>query len=198
MERLLITSPLPVTLNNYTKGRIMYVNKKPMVSIYETSEAKKFKKEFIKLFIDEVEKQGWETEPDRNDFYVVNATWYFDKQNRDSNNMWKIMLDAITDTQLVWLDDRQTIERTLRIFYDTENPRVELEIFKAKWVGIFHSQVQHDEFVLDNCTLCSKNKENCSIYKNALESRVKPDEIDTFMNKCLKIKIPKVKKVKGE
>ena len=192
MERLLITSPLPVTLNNYIKPRAI----NGMAMMYETSEAKKFKKQFIKLFIDEVEKQEWESTHDRNDFYIVHATWYFDKQNRDSNNMWKIMLDAITDTQLVWLDDRQTIERTVRIFYDTENPMVELEIFKAKWVGVFNSQEQHDEFVFNNCTLCSKNKENCTIYKNALESRIKPDELDTRWMQCLKIKIPKPKKGK--
>lgn len=167
-----------------------------MVYMYETKEAKVFKKYFKKLLKDVVDAQGWDFSEDRNKFYTVDAVWFFDAQNRDSNNMWKIMLDAITETQLIWLDDRQTVERTLRIMYDTENPRVELNIKEAKWVGIFNSIGQHDEFIKANCEDCTKKLESCTIYRNALESRIKPMEIDMQSMECLKQKIKKVEEKK--
>lgn len=196
MNSLHITSELPLTLNKYTSARVIYVNGKPMASVYETTNAKKFKKYFSKLVEESIGNSDWDGDTEHRDkFYTVKATWYFEKQNRDSNNMWKIMLDAVTETGLIWTDDRQVIEQTMRIYYEVENPRVELDIAEAKWIGIFDSSSHQSEFVFDNCDKCSKDKQHCSIYKGALESRITED-IDMNTWTCNKFKPKKEKKVK--
>ena len=195
MISLHITSQLPVTLNNYTKSRVIYVNGKPMPSVYETTDAKKFKKYFKKLLEETVANFDWNNDSEHRDmFYLVEATWYFEKQNRDSNNMWKIMLDAVTETGLIWTDDRQVIERTKRIYYDTANPRVEIDIREAEWVGIFDTPSHLTNFTTNNCDKCSKDKDHCSIIKGALESRI-TGNISLEDWTCNKLKEKKVKKV---
>lgn len=198
-NNLHITSQLPVTLNNYTKSRVIYVNNKPMPSVYETTDAKRFKKYFKKLLEGTIANSNWNNDEEHRDkFYIVEATWYFEKQNRDSNNMWKIMLDAVTETGLIWTDDRQVIERTSRIYYDTANPRVEIDVREAEWIGIFDTPSHLDDFMMNNCDRCSKDISHCSILNGALESRITEDinMEDWTCNKFKPLKEKKVKKVK--
>ena len=170
-----------------------------MPSVYETTEAKNFKKYFKKLLEGTVANSDWNNDEEHRDkFYIVEATWYFEKQNRDSNNMWKIMLDAVTETGLIWTDDRQVIERTSRIYYDTANPRVEIDIREAEWIGIFDTPSHLDDFMMGNCDRCSKDIAHCSILNGALESRITEDinMEDWTCNKFKLLKEKKVKKVK--
>lgn len=49
-----------------------------------------------------------------------------DKRVRDLDNHLKIVFDALTG--VVWEDDKQIQEMTIRKDYDKENPRVELDV----------------------------------------------------------------------
>lgn len=57
----------------------------------------------------------------------VTVEFYFkDKLKRDLDNFLKIILDSCTG--MLWEDDSQIVELTLRKFVDKQNPRVELTI----------------------------------------------------------------------
>lgn len=59
-----------------------------------------------------------------NPISVVVEFYFKDKLRRDLDNFLKIVLDSMTG--ILWKDDSQIIELTLRKFIDKENSRVEL------------------------------------------------------------------------
>ena len=92
----------------------------------------------------------------------------------DCNNYWKCMFDAITETGLVWIDDNVTCERVNRIYYDSDNPRIELTIRPVDYVGVFDNASQMEQFE-SVCVGCRKYKRNCSLLKKAKEGRVQKE-----------------------
>ena len=150
-------------------------NGRPMAMSYKTPEAVKYRDDFALYVKDECIKQNWDFIPNKQQHFYVDAVFYFDRISRDCNNYFKVMLDAITDTQLVWLDDNVVCERVQRIYYDSKNPRIELEIYPVDYVGIFDDESQMEKFVSE-CVGCARYKKNCSILRNAKAGRVQ-DEI---------------------
>lgn len=190
-----ITAPIPPSINNdYMKPRAIMKNGKPMAMMYEMAGAKKYKKEIAKMVIQEIKKQEFQVDLDK--YVVVEWTFYFPKTNMDSNNYYKCFIDAITDTnESIWIDDNKSLMRDRNIFYDSKNPRVEVDIYYLDKVGIFEDQQELDVFVKNNCSQCKKGnkigqKGGCSIYKKALENRVQ-EEIDMNSKVCTAIKAKK-------
>jgi len=188
---LKLTSSIPVSVNHYLKPRcfIKYVNNKavPMVTMYETSDAKKYKKQFKDYVIKEVKKQSWSLTLDKFQHFYFDCVFYFDRIDKDPNNYFKIMLDAITDTQLIWVDDNIVCERVNRIYYDAENPRIDITIRPVEYVGIFDSVEQLHEFE-GNCISCNRYKRNCSILNKAKEGRIQSEVVDFECSKFKAIK----------
>lgn len=151
---------------------------------YKTPEALKYRKDFANYVRGEVERQGWNFEPNKYQHFYVDTVFYFDKTHMDCNNYFKVMLDAITDTQLIWLDDDVVCERVQRIYYDSENPRVEIKIYPVEYIGIFDNVSQMEEFT-SVCLGCTRFPRNCSILRKAKEGRIQ-DEIKN--NICCKFK----------
>lgn len=151
---------------------------------YKTPEALKYRKEFADYVKSEVERQGWNLEPNKLQHFYVDTVFYFDKTHMDCNNYFKVMLDAITDTQLIWLDDDVVCERVQRIYYDSENPRVELKIYPVEYIGIFDNMSQMEKFT-SVCFGCTRYARNCSILRKAKEGRIQ-EEIKN--NICSKYK----------
>jgi len=178
MNILKLVSPIPVSVNRYLKPRsfIMYVGGKAtaQVSMYETAEAKAYKKNFIKYLKEQVKLQRWKMSENRFQKYFVDCTFYFPKTNMDSNNTYKLMLDSITQSECIWLDDIQSCERTQGIFYDTLNPRVEITISPVNFVGVFPTIEQLEQFE-SNCITCSRYKNNCSLLTKAREGRIQEE-----------------------
>ena len=100
-----------------------------------------------------------------------------DKKHRDCNNAWKCLLDAITETRLVWKDDDIVCERVNKIVYDANNPRVELRIHYVDYIGIFDNEDQLKNFQVYNCIGCKRYKRNCALLRGAIEGRIQ-EEID--------------------
>ena len=150
-------------------------NGKPMAIVYETKEAKDYKKWFASYIKGEVKKQNWNIEVNSTQHFYCDCVFYFDRIDKDCNNYFKLLLDAITETQFVWMDDNVVCERVNRIYYDSENPRIEIKIYPVDYIGIFDSQEQLDYFE-DKCKTCNRYKRNCSILKKAKEGRIQ-DEI---------------------
>ena len=151
-------------------------NGKPMAMSYKTPEATKYQKDFIKYVKEEVKKQNYTLEPNKTRHFYIDAVFYFDRTDRDPNNYFKCMLDAITDTGLIWIDDNVTCERVQRIYYDSNNPRIELEIYPCDYVGVFDNTSQLEQFE-SRCIGCNRYKRNCSILQKAKEGRIQEEII---------------------
>jgi len=104
------------------------------------------------------------------------------------------MIDAITDTQLIWVDDNVVCERVNKILYDTKDPRIELTIYPVEYVGIFKNKQEYEQFE-SNCKTCSRYSNNCSILSKAKEGRIQDEIVN---NVCTKYRLKKNKWIKGE
>lgn len=161
---------------------------KPIGMSYTTAEAKKYRKNFAEYVSEEVVNQGWDVEVNTKQHFYVDGWFYFPRTDVDANNYWKILLDAITDTQAIWADDNVVCERVQRIQYDSANPRIEIQITPVDYVGIFDSSDQKDGFIQSNCIGCTRYKRNCSILKKAIEGRIQNEITNTecYARKCSK------------
>lgn len=183
-QHLYLTSPIPPSVNHYLSYRAIIKNGKPMAMSYKTSEAVKYQKRFTEYVRQEVIKQNWNTDLNKNQHYYVDCDFYFDRTDRDCNNYFKCMLDAITDTRSVWYDDNIVCERVNHIYYDNKNPRIELHIYPVDYIGIFKNISQLESFE-NNCFGCSKYKRKCSVLQKAKEGRIQ-SEIENLV--CSKYK----------
>lgn len=182
MKHLYLTSPIPPSVNHYLSYRVVAKSGRHVAMSYKTSEANKYQRKFTQYVKEEIFKQDWELVPNKEQHFYVDAVFYFNRVDMDANNYFKCMLDAITDSQAIWLDDNVVCERVNRIYYDSENPRVELHIYPVDYIGIFDDISQLEKFE-SNCIGCSRYKRNCSILQKAKEGRIQ-DEISKFF--CLK------------
>lgn len=187
-----LTIPIPPSVNNdYMKPRgiLKYKNGKPlaMAMMYECGEAKKFKRDMIKLINEEIKKQEYDTTYEKS-FVICEFTFFFPRINMDSNNYYKVFIDSITQSESgIWIDDNISMIKDNRIYYDSKNPRVEVKIYPAPYVGIFDNKSEYELFLLSFCNKCSKDSNKCSIHKKALESRVQ-DDLDITDKICKKFK----------
>lgn len=176
-QELKITSPIPPSVNHYLAHRAVLRGGRPIAVVYKTKEAAAYQAALRKSVTKAVEDQGWKTNLSDPRHIYVDAAFYMDKTHRDCNNAWKCLLDAITETQLVWKDDDIVCERVNKIVYDAENPRVELCIHYVDYIGIFDNEEQLETFKSNNCIDCKRYKRNCTILRNAVDGRVQ-SEID--------------------
>lgn len=183
-QSLTITSPMPPSVNHYTAHRVVMKGGRPLGIVYKTKEAVAYQTAFKELVADEVKKQGWKTDLENPRHVYVDGVFYMDKKRKDASNLWKCLLDAVTETQLIWKDDDVVCERVNKIVYDSDNPRVELYIHYVDYVGIFDNEDQLEEFKANNCIGCKRYKRNCTLLKNAIDGRVQ-SEIDGYVcTKC--------------
>lgn len=116
--------------------------------------------------------------PNKTQHWYIDCVFYFDRIDKDCNNYFKLLLDSITDTQSIWIDDNVTCERVNAIYYDAKNPRIEMTIYPVDYIGIFNNQEQLDEFE-SNCIHCKRYKERkCSIFRKAIEGRIQEEIVD--------------------
>lgn len=172
--KLQLVSEIPPSVNHYLSYRAIMKNGKPMAMSYKTQEASRYRKDFSKYVSREVIHQGWCLIPDKRQHFYVDAVFYFDRIDRDCNNYFKVMLDAITDTQMIWMDDNIVCERVQRIYYDSSNPRVELTIYPVDYIGVFDNASQLEKFT-SICVGCARHSGNCSILNRAKVGRIQPE-----------------------
>ena len=188
-----LLSPIPPSVNHYLSYRAIVKNGRPICTSYCTTEAKKYKKQFADYVRDAVVGQGYDLEPNKERHFYVDGYFYFPQIDMDANNYWKVMLDAITDTKLIWLDDNVVCERVQYIAYDTEQPHVDLIIRPVEYIGIFESGAQLDLFTKSNCIGCTRYERNCSVRRKAIEGRIQ-NGIDNCLCSFSKKKKERVRK----
>lgn len=179
---LKLISPIPPSVNHYLAYRAIMRNGKPLAMSYETAESASYRKQFAAYVSEEVAKQGWDMLPNKTRHFYVDTWFYFPRVDLDANNYFKVMLDAITDTQLIWLDDNVVCERVQAIRYDSTNPRVEIEIRPVDYIGIFDNLPQYEAFV-SNCVGCTRYKRNCSLLSGAVDGRIQSDIVGVTCRK---------------
>lgn len=185
MGILKIVSPIPPSVNHYMGYRAILQNGRPLSVPYKTSEAKQFSKEFSEIIKDAVDAQGWVIPgADEPNHIYVDAIFYFPRARMDCNNYWKVLLDTITETKLIWKDDDVVCERAQGIYYDSDNPRVELTIHPVDYIGIFEDMPHLQDFE-NKCIGCSRYTRNCSILKKAKQGYIQ-EYIDGY--NCSKYK----------
>lgn len=162
---LTLVSPIPPSVNHYLAHRAMMKGGRPVATVYESAEAKKYKKEFKEYVIEQADKQNWDVPLNKYQNYYVDCVFYFPRVDMDPNNMFKCTLDAITETGVVWFDDNTVCERVQRIYYDQKNPRIEMKIYPVDYVGIFNNHEQLAEFE-KKCRGCKRFQKNCSLLRN--------------------------------
>ena len=137
-----------------------------MVLTYKSKDSKNYQEKFARYVAQEARKQGWVKSENKFQHYYVDCIFYFSRIDDDANNYFKCMLDAITDSNSVWIDDNQVCERVLGVYYDSKNPRVEITIRPVEYIGIFKNKICLSSFE-GKCMLCSRYGRNCSILKKA-------------------------------
>lgn len=181
---LRLTSPIPPSSNHYLAYRAVIKNGHPMAMSYCTTEAKHYKERFTEYVQDEVARQGWRLIPNKLQHFYVDTVFYFPRVDMDSSNYFKVMLDAITDTKLIWLDDNVALERVQAVYYDADNPRIEICIHPVDYIGVFNNAPQLETFV-SKCADCTRSNRNCSLLNKAKEGKIQKEIVD---NVCLKYK----------
>lgn len=174
MSELKLVSAIPPSVNHYLAYRVVVKNGRPVGMSYKTPEAIKYRKAFANYVRQEVEKQGWNLCPNKYQHFYIDTVFYFPSLGLDANNYFKVMLDAITDTQLIWLDDNVTCERVQGIYYDATNPRMEITIRPVDYIGIFQD-MSHLENFTSKCIGCTRYTRNCSILRQAKEGRIQAE-----------------------
>lgn len=190
-NELKLISPIPVSVNHYIKPRtfITWKGKTPIanVTMYETKEAKDYKKQFKKYVMEEIKKQNYSLTPNKAQHFYIDCVFYFERTDQDPNNYFKLPLDAITETQLIWLDDNTTCERVDAIYYDSKNPRIEITIKPVDYIGVFPTINHLNEFK-EKCSACTRGKRNCSILNKAIEGRIQEEISEGVCGKYKEVK----------
>lgn len=179
---LKLTSPIPCSVNHYLGTRVIMKNNKPMAMVYETADAKKYKKFFGEYIKEQVKIQNWIMNDNKTQHVYCDCVFYFDRIDKDCNNYFKLLLDAITESNVVWIDDNIVCERVNRIYYDSKDPRVELVIYPVDYIGVFDNSEQLVNFE-NVCKTCKRYSHNCSILKKAKDGKIQEEICDL---KCSK------------
>jgi Holliday junction resolvase RusA-like endonuclease len=188
LSRFLISyDELPISVNNYLKPSAKIVNGKPLIHMYESKEAKDFKKRFGAYLKREVTKQKWDKSITAEGHWILECVFIQSRTNQDNNNYYKILCDTLTG--IVTEDDKNVLVQTKKVMYDAKNPRFYAVLRPAEYVGIFANEDEHGKFIEQNCMNCKKKQESCTILRKATEGRLQEDitKSDGF-NTCQKRK----------
>lgn len=183
MKKLILTSPLPPSVNSYLNYKIATKGKRKFVQAYSAPQTVAYKEFFVDYVKDQIREQNW-TRPEKGKLVYVRCTFFLDRKRKDPNNFLKVPFDALTEAG-VYVDDDIALPLADGLYIDPKNPRIEIEIFESAAIGIFESQRELDIFMSRNCNLCKKNPTKCGIMKRLLDNRI-IDEVEN--GQCLRKK----------
>jgi Holliday junction resolvase RusA-like endonuclease len=174
MSRFLISyDELPISVNNYLRPSAVVKGGRAFVHMYETKEAKDWKKRFEAYLKREVTKQKWDKSITKDGHWYLDCIFVQGRTNQDNNNYYKILCDALTG--IVTEDDKNILVRTQKVMYDSKNPKFYAVLRPVEYLGIFNDEDGFNRFFEHNCATCKKNSDKCTILKKAKEGRVQED-----------------------
>ncbi len=173
-NKLLINyDELPISVNQYLKPTSRISGGRPLAYMYESTEAKDFKKRFQAFLKRAVRDQEWDINQTAEGHWILECIFIQSRTNQDNNNYYKILCDAMSG--IAFIDDKNILVQTKMVMYDAKNPRFSAVLKKAPYIGIFKDEAQFEEFKTSNCTSCKKNTDKCAIIKKSIEGRIQPD-----------------------
>ena len=110
---MIVLSGNPISTNNAYRshGKIRYM----------TNEAKALKEQY---WLEA--KSQWKRKPLTDDLEAKIRIFFSDKRKRDWDNYHKMTMDALTG--IVYVDDHQIRRARVELYYDKENPRIEINL----------------------------------------------------------------------
>ncbi len=139
------TTPLPPSVNEYLGKRVIYVQGKPRVQLYETTDARAFKRHVGNIIKRKMEEIDWEKTGEF-EYVICEVVMYLSQKKRDADNHFKCLLDAITASGAIY-DDSMVIPRVEDVIIDKENPRVEVRLYRAEKIGVFTNEFALNNFI---------------------------------------------------
>ena len=183
MKKLLLTSPIPPSVNNYLNYKIERSGRRQFVRAYPSAETVKYQNQFKKYVEEQIRLQGWQI-PEKGKIIFVRIIFYFERKRKDPNNYLKVPLDVFSDAG-VYYDDDCVLPLCDRVYIDKANPRLEIEVFESNFSGIFESAEEERDFISSNCNYCKKDQSKCTLLRRAHENRL----VDEFEEKnCKKLR----------
>lgn len=174
-----------ISNNHYLNYRVIRKNGKNIVAAYKAEKTSIFEKQFGLYVAKQMREQNWK-KPEKGKLIFLESTFFLPRVDMDCSNYWKSLLDTLTKVG-VWEDDNVVMEKVNRLYYDKENPRIEITIYEAEFLGVFNGDDHYREFVENCCNKCKKNIDKCTIHKSCLENRL-TSSYDLEKNICLKLK----------
>ena len=187
-KHLYLTCNEFISVNHYMNYRVQG----KIVMAYKPTTTKKFERDFGNYIKEQIKKQGW-VKPPKGKLIILDTVFYFPRTDMDAQNYFKSMCDVMTECG-VWEDDNVVMERVNRIYYNSKNPRIEIDIYESDCVGVFTDDKDYESFVKLNCSDCSKKtdgtKGSCSIHKSLLNNKIVEEIIldENGQYKCVKLK----------
>jgi Holliday junction resolvase RusA-like endonuclease len=190
MDKLHLVLPLPISVNALYVLQYAY-NKKYRKNMPTgrkiLSEAGRVnKKEIQKSASSQMRNQHWNLEITKNHFIYQDIDVYFNRKNRDSDNILKLLNDSLQG--LIFHNDSKVLTRVQRVYYDYGNPRIECTYSVCEWLGIFDENIEYETF-LDRCHSCKHYRDNrCSILTDSVQGTIREEVEDKVCKKYVKKK----------
>lgn len=176
-QQLYMLTPLSPSNNHYLQqsrwgGQFTPVTTKQFQFMFK-NEINKYKNEWII--------------PHHNKYLNTNFTFWFEKDDRDANNYFKVTLDV--GEYGLYKNDKRTIPSTDNVFLQSGTDSRQLLVTSmSEKIGIFNNIDELHNFIKNNCNNCRRSYYNrkCTDFYNTLENRLSLDVIDSKL-KCNKI-----------
>lgn len=172
--QLYFTLPLPLTLNqlyiNEYKWNPKLKMKAPTGRRILSDKGVMNKKLIQKYARKQLQQQEWDYEFTKDNYIYMDTIIYFPKKGADDNNLYKILCDSLE--KIVYDNDSRVLIRTQKIFYDADNPHIEVSIHPVDYIGIFDNKEEMEAFE-ENCKSCKRYLNGrCSLLVRAKEGRI--------------------------
>jgi Holliday junction resolvase RusA-like endonuclease len=177
--------PLPISVNALYQMQYAYSKKyrqnMPTGRKILSDAGRIKKKEIIKSATAQMRNQEWNLEITKNHFIYQDIHVYFNRKNRDSDNILKLLNDSLQG--IVFHNDSKVLTRVQRIYYDHSNPRVECAYSVCEWLGIFDNIGEYDKF-LSQCHSCKHYRDNrCSILTDSVQGVIRQEVVNQVCQK---------------
>ena len=190
MDKLHLVLPLPISVNALYQLQYAYSKKyrknMPTGRKILSEAGRKNKKEIQASATSQMRNQHWNLEVTKNHFIYQDIDVYFNRKNRDSDNILKLLNDSLQG--LIFHNDSKVLTRVQRVYYDYSNPRIECTYSVCEWLGIFDVADEYEVF-LDRCLSCRHYRENrCSILTESVQGVIREEVEDKVCQKYVKKK----------
>ena len=105
------------------------MGRKCYASVYETKEAKDWKKLFKGALLRAIDDQEFDTAETKDGYWYLDCKFTLRRRNQDCANFFKILLDSMTG--VACNDDKNIMPRVFHVDVDSKHPHMSLVLKRA-------------------------------------------------------------------